>query len=107
LRYSYGLPDARKLSRLRAVGPEGIIREKVVMDGFTFLLQPYFDDALSRAREVFAMMDGLTLRWLHAGQNFDLTDAWEDAGRKLLAASEPSDPKLRTPQKDATTSRSD
>ena len=62
-------------------------RERMVIEGFTQLLEPHFDDAPALAREVFAMMDGLTLRWLHAGQSFDLVKAWQHAARKIVPTS--------------------
>lgn len=60
-------------------------REAFVLDGFKTMVRPHVDDAYSVAREILAMMNGLTLRWLSAGQNFDLVSAWDNALRKLLA----------------------
>lgn len=60
-------------------------REKVVMEGFTLMLTSHREGALEIARELFAMIEGLTLRWLHADQGFDLVAAWDRALGKILA----------------------
>jgi len=60
-------------------------REKTITEGFTLMLKPYCEDATALAREIFAMMDGLTLRWLQAEQSFNLTEAWERVEKKLLS----------------------
>ena len=63
-------------------------REKTITEGFTLMLKPYCEDATALAREIFAMMDGLTLRWLQAEQSFNLTEAWERVEKKLLPRSD-------------------
>lgn len=60
-------------------------REAFVLEGFKTMVRPHVDDAPGVAREMLAMMNGLTLRWLFAGQNFDLVLAWDNAFPKLLA----------------------
>lgn len=60
-------------------------RERTVTEGFQLMLRPHRDDAVDLARELFAMADGLTLRWLQAEQDFDLSAAWDRAVCKLLA----------------------
>jgi len=60
-------------------------REKMVTEGFAMMLRPYRDDAVELARELLAMVEGLTLRWLQAEQAFDFVAAWDRAVRKLLA----------------------
>ena len=44
---------------------------------FANLLRPFVEDPETRARQLLAMMDGLSLQWLHADQSFDLPGEWD------------------------------
>ena len=59
-------------------------RESAVLGLFARLIAPYVEDAASTALHLAAMLDGLFLRWLHAGRSFDAVAAWERALGKLL-----------------------
>jgi AcrR family transcriptional regulator len=59
-------------------------REKLVFDALELMAKPHVEDASGVAREMFAMMDGLTLRRVRSDQGFDLRLAWDGAARKLL-----------------------
>jgi AcrR family transcriptional regulator len=53
-----------------------VARERTTLDGFAALVAPHVADPPSVARQIHALMDGLTQQWLRAGQGFDLEAAW-------------------------------
>ena len=59
-------------------------REKSILDGLEQLLKPHRDNAAELARELLAMIDGLTLRWMQADHGFEFVAAWDRAAAKLL-----------------------
>jgi AcrR family transcriptional regulator len=59
-------------------------REAMVLDVFTRVLAPHFAQPHSIARQIHALMDGLSLQWLREKQAFDMTIEWDRAAARLL-----------------------
>ncbi len=59
-------------------------REDETIDLFIRLASPWSDEPVSTARQLHAMMQGLSLQWLRDGQAFDLAEEWERAWRMVL-----------------------
>jgi AcrR family transcriptional regulator len=56
-----------------------VAREATTLDGFAALVAPQVADPPSVARQLHALMDGLTQQWLRAEQGFDIVVAWDRA----------------------------
>ncbi|HEX7871611.1 MAG TPA: TetR/AcrR family transcriptional regulator [Sphingobium sp.] len=59
-------------------------REAVVLSLFGGLLSPFVADAPSVARQLLALIDGLCLQWLRAGQAIDFVVEWDRALARLV-----------------------
>jgi AcrR family transcriptional regulator len=56
-----------------------VAREKSTLASFTALVSRHVADPQATARHVHALIDGLVLQWLRAGQGFDIVAAWDEA----------------------------
>lgn len=54
-------------------------REAMALEGFAILVAPHVADPPAVARQLHALMDGLTLQWHRAEHKFDLVAAWDKA----------------------------
>ena len=79
--------------RVEALEPEHPVHSQlkaaseVALNRYARLLEPMSKDPLSTARRVDALMNGLTLQWLCAGQGFDLIEEWDRAIDAILPTS--------------------
>lgn len=54
-------------------------RETTALEGFAALMAPHLPDPGATARQIHALMDGLTLQWLRNDQRFAIVAAWDQA----------------------------
>jgi AcrR family transcriptional regulator len=59
-------------------------REASVLSFFRKLAAPYVSDPHSTARQLLALMDGLSLQWVREGQAFDLAAEWDRAVQTVM-----------------------
>ena len=59
-------------------------REAMVLTEFTQIVAPHVAEPRSTARQIHALMDGLSLQWLREKQAFDLVAEWDRAIAMLL-----------------------
>jgi hypothetical protein len=59
-------------------------REAMVLKAFATMVAPHVADPHSTARHIYALMDGLVLRWLRADQAFNIVREWDRAAAMLL-----------------------
>ena len=64
-------------------------REAAVLHLFTGLLAPHVKEPSSSARQLLALMDGMRLQWLRAGQSFDVVAECTRAVALLIPALAP------------------
>jgi AcrR family transcriptional regulator len=70
-------------------------RESETMGLFARLLAPHCDDAEAVARQLLALIDGISLRWLWAGQAFDAVAEWDRMIARFAPELHPSAPAAR------------
>lgn len=58
--------------------------ETATLDLFTKLVAPYVQEPRSTARQLVALMDGISLQWVRANQAFDMTAEFERAIAAVL-----------------------
>ena len=68
-------------------------RESMVLKSFAKMVAPHVAEPHSTARQIYALMDGLVLRWLWAGQAFNIVTEWDRTVAMLLPV-----PKRRRPR---------
>jgi len=61
-------------------------RQAMALDELTKSFAPHVANPRAKARQIHALMDGLSLQWLREKQGFDLVAEWDRAGAMLLAA---------------------
>ena len=59
-------------------------RDAMVLGEFASVLAGHVPQPRVVAREIVALLDGLFLQWLRAGQSFDLLEAWDHASAGVL-----------------------
>ena len=59
-------------------------REAMVLDEFTRMFEPLFEDSDTLARQMLALMDGLAQQWLRVDGAFDLIDIWDRTVSTIL-----------------------
>lgn len=59
-------------------------REAAMLDLFARLLHPFVADPAAIARQTLALIDGLSLQWLRAGEAMDLAAEWDRMLLRLL-----------------------
>jgi AcrR family transcriptional regulator len=59
-------------------------RETLTLGLFAKLIAPYVDDAHAAARQLLALMDGLSLQWVRSDQDFDMLAEWDRAVATVL-----------------------
>jgi AcrR family transcriptional regulator len=62
-------------------------REAMALQGFKKMVKPHVAHPQSTARQIHALMDGLSLQWLREEQNFDLVAEWDRAIALVLPRS--------------------
>jgi hypothetical protein len=72
----YAVLQAEALDTAHPAHEYFVARERTALEGFAALVAPHVADPPSAARQLHALLDGLTLQWLRAGQDFDLLAAW-------------------------------
>lgn len=65
-------------------------REAAVLKLFATVITPFTEDPEDAARQLLALMDGLSLQWLRGGQSFDIATAWRRAVAVVLPRLTPS-----------------
>ena len=65
-------------------------RAAMVLAEFTKLVAPHVAEPRSTARQIHALMDGLSLQWLREKQAFDLVAEWDRAIALLLPQRRPA-----------------
>lgn len=73
----YVVLQTEALDRTHPAHDYFVAREVTTLEGFAALVATHVGDPPSVARQLHALMDGLTLQWLRAEQNFDLVAAWD------------------------------
>jgi AcrR family transcriptional regulator len=58
-------------------------REKAALEGFAALVAAHVADPSAAARQIHALIDGLSLQWLREKQGFDLVASWDQAVARL------------------------
>jgi AcrR family transcriptional regulator len=59
-------------------------REAMVLKAFARMVAPHVAEPHCTARHIYALMDGLVLRWLRADQAFNIVTEWDRAVAMLL-----------------------
>jgi AcrR family transcriptional regulator len=59
-------------------------RDTTVLDAFAKMVAPHVTEPRATARQLYALMDGLTQQWLRADPAFDLVAEWDRATAILL-----------------------
>ena len=75
----YAVLQAEALDRSHPAHAYFVAREETTLDGFAVLVAPHVADPRSVARQLHALMDGLSLQWLRAERSFDIVAAWDQA----------------------------
>jgi AcrR family transcriptional regulator len=75
----YAVLQAEALDPSHPAHDHFVAREAAAMEGFATLVARHVSDPMATARQLHALMDGLTLQWLRADQGFDLVGAWDKA----------------------------
>jgi AcrR family transcriptional regulator len=70
-------------------------REAAALDGFAHLVGARARQPRSAARQIHALMDGLTLQWLRSGQAFNLVTEWDRAAASIVWLQAHDSPKRR------------
>jgi AcrR family transcriptional regulator len=63
-------------------------RAAMVLNEFAAMVAPHVAESRSMARQIHALMDGLSLQWLRERQGFDLVAEWDRAIARLLPQGE-------------------
>jgi AcrR family transcriptional regulator len=85
----YAILQAEALDPAHPASGYFLRREAMVLDVFTKLLQPHVAEPRSIARQIHALMDGLSLQWLRENKAFDMTTEWDRAMARLLPVRNP------------------
>jgi AcrR family transcriptional regulator len=79
----YAVLQAEALDRSHPAHDYFVAREAMSLDGFAVLVGPHAAEPRAVARQLHALMDGLSLQWLRADRSFDIVAAWDQAVANL------------------------
>jgi AcrR family transcriptional regulator len=80
----YAVLQSESLDQAHPAHDYFLRRAAMVLNEFTGMVAPHVAEPRSTARQIHALMDGLSLQWLREMQAFDLVGEWDRAIAMLL-----------------------
>jgi len=88
----YAVLQSESLDRAHPAHDYFLHREARALHEFTKMVTPHVAEPHSTARQIHALMDGLSLQWLREEQRFDLVSEWDRAIAVVLPGSKKKRP---------------